>query len=828
MNKQDKKYIAIMILLVLLLGGFFFFSTYLFGSKTDWLDQHIVFPNYFRNLFYETSNLFPSFSMHLGSGQNIFHFSYYGLFSPIILFSYLLPFVSMQNYIMVTSLLGILVSMILLYNFLKSKLEPSTSFFCSLFYFFASPIIFHAHRHIMFVNYMPFLLLGLIGVDQYFNHKKTLCLTIGVLCMILTSYYYSIGGIVCLIIYGIYCWLQKNPFHIGKFLKDGIFFLLPILFGVLLSSFFLLPTAYGLLVGREGGTTQSILSLLLPNFQLNDVLYSSYSLGLTSILILSILYFLQEKKRENKWLGISFFILCFIPIVVYLLNGTLYVRTKVLIPFLPLALYLIGQFLQSILSGKFSLISFWILVIIFHIIVFISGFHSWIYYLDLVILISFIFLYLKYHQKYLIFIPILVVSIVSCLITNMEEGYVKNNYSVQTTKLLIQSIPNTTTLWRTSAQVNTLYGINQIYENHHLSTSLYSSISNPIYSDFYQHTFEHALPYRNRLILATTNNLLFQMLMGERYLVSSCERNYLGYIKLAEESNTCLYENENVFPLGYGSNQLLSETEFKTLFYPNRVEALLQTIVVPHNTTSKKSFESEMEPITFLTSQFQVGDGLEIEPTENGYMIDANKKSKIIYTLKQPLVNKLLLIDFEVTKEPSCKNGDLSITINGITNKLTCSSWQYKNENHRFAYVISENNLETLEITFGKGIYPLEDFHIYTLDYDLIKNNSETLYPFVVNLEHTKGDQIIGDITMKDDGYFVLSIPYDKGFYIHVDGEKIAYEKVNTAFLGFPLTEGNHHIEIVYEAPYFKIGKWISILTFVFYGIYGYIKKYFL
>lgn len=64
---------------------------YVFGSNLDWMKQHITFPDYFRNLFYETGDLFPNLALHLGGGQNIFYFAYYGLFSPIILLSYLFP-----------------------------------------------------------------------------------------------------------------------------------------------------------------------------------------------------------------------------------------------------------------------------------------------------------------------------------------------------------------------------------------------------------------------------------------------------------------------------------------------------------------------------------------------------------------------------------------------------------------------------------------------------------------------------------------------------------------------------------------------------------------
>ena len=58
---------------------------YIFGSNMDWMKQHSVLPDYFRNLFYQTGNLFPNFAPQLGGGQNIFYLAYYGLYNPFIL-----------------------------------------------------------------------------------------------------------------------------------------------------------------------------------------------------------------------------------------------------------------------------------------------------------------------------------------------------------------------------------------------------------------------------------------------------------------------------------------------------------------------------------------------------------------------------------------------------------------------------------------------------------------------------------------------------------------------------------------------------------------------
>ena len=165
--KKDKKYLIIYILITLgvLIG--FSCSNYLFGSNTDWLNQHTAFPEYFRKSFYTTHNFFPNFIFNLGSGQNIYNFSYYGLYNPLIIISYLFPMIKMQTYIIGVMLLVTLITTIMIYYFIKEKYDIKIAFISGLLYLLAAPILFNAHRHIMFVSYMPFLLLGLFGIEKY-------------------------------------------------------------------------------------------------------------------------------------------------------------------------------------------------------------------------------------------------------------------------------------------------------------------------------------------------------------------------------------------------------------------------------------------------------------------------------------------------------------------------------------------------------------------------------------------------------------------------------------------------------------------------------------
>lgn len=156
-----------------------------FGSDTDWINQHTVIPEYFRQLFYSTGNLIPNFALNYGGGQNIFNLSYYGLFSPLILPSYLLPFVSMKTYMTIVDFIVVVISGILFYRWLlNNKYNDTLSLVTSLVFVLSETLIFQMHRHIMFVNYIPFLIMGLMGVDRLFNDNKKGLLIIGIFLMI--------------------------------------------------------------------------------------------------------------------------------------------------------------------------------------------------------------------------------------------------------------------------------------------------------------------------------------------------------------------------------------------------------------------------------------------------------------------------------------------------------------------------------------------------------------------------------------------------------------------------------------------------------------------
>lgn len=819
MKKYDKNYLIIIIFCLIALY-LVIPENAIFGSRIDWVSQHIVFPDYFRKLFYSTGNLFPNFALSIGAGQNIYNFSYYGLLNPIMMFSYLLPFVSMKDYIIVTNVILYIFFGLTLYYFLKSKYRNNISLLTTFIILLAGPILFHFHKHFMFVDYLPFLMLGLIGTDQYFKNGEKNLLIISTFLLVMISYYYSVFSIAVLCIYALYKYLEKvDKITIKNIIVEAFKYLIPIFIGILMSSILLLPTMYVLLTGRGDATkTVDLITLIAPKFNISSILYDNYSLGLTAIAVLSLFYFVISKKRENKYLGIIFIIIISIPIFIYLLNGKLYFRNKVLIPFIPLFGLMIGNFINDLIDKKINLFKLLLFVVILIPVSLLCLYFNVGFYIDIIILLTIIYIYYKDHtNKIMLSIVLLIAPITTMFISNSGDLYVSDKSKIleqeKNDKKIKKVLSKETNLVRFNNLDDTLENVNEVYIDNYNQDSLYSSVSNPLYQKFYKKTFHNALSYRNNLVLAQNNDILFQMFMGVKYIYSSENILPVGYEKISDN----IYKNDNVKPMFFGTSSLTNRKIFDKLSYPYNVGTLLNSVVV--NNKSTKDITNGIQEIK-LDYSIDKQNNIKIEEKDSYIKIKSKDKGKLVLNLNKSLNKDILIIRVKLRDTPSCEKGDGVIKINGITNVLTCKEWMYKNRNKIFNYVISSNeDLNKLNIEFAKNNYIISDIKTYELKYDDIYDIKNNLSEFIVDKKNSKGDKIQGYIEMNDNGYFVTSIPYDKGFKVYVDNKVIKSEIVNTSFLGFKLNKGSHHIKIKYRSPWFNEGKYLSIIGCIFFII---------
>ncbi|MFR3811048.1 MAG: YfhO family protein [Ruminococcus callidus] len=144
-------------------------------------------------------------------------------------------------------------------------------------------------------------------------------------------------------------------------------------------------------------------------------------------------------------------------------------------------------------------------------------------------------------------------------------------------------------------------------------------------------------------------------------------------------------------------------------------------------------------------------------------------------------------------------------------NKLTDPQWKYQNQNNNFQYTISSDEpIQKLKLKFSAGDYVISQSAMYTMQYDTLHHAAEQLSPWELRHDNLGDDTMEGDIQVKEDGWFVLAVPYDTGFHVTIDGKDTAYYRTDKDFLGCPISAGSHSIRITYAAPLAKQGRWCS------------------
>lgn len=816
----------------------------IFGAKVDWLSQHSVLPDYFRQQFYATGKLFPEFAANLGGGQNIYHFAYYGLYSPLILPSYLLPFVKMSDYIMAVSITGLTASVLLFYYWLKSrKTDTGTAFILSLMFLLAGPMIGQYSGQIMFVDYMPFLCLALIGVDQYFEQEKSGLFTISVFLMIMTSFYFSIGGMLALVLYGLHRYFEQREecrVTVSTFLIDGLCFVRPMLLAVLMGSFFLVPTALALTGGRSKGQNISLASFFIPQITVERFAYSIYGIGLTTLVITVLLTGLLYRKVYEKVLTYGCVIVLAIPVFAYLLNGGLYIRDKVFIPFLPLLCYLISIYLEKCRKRELSFIAGIVPYIITTIFVYIArnqfvskGIGESIWKALLAESILFLICYVLYcamkrYYKETKEILMLALPSVICLAVTMNTFYqmkpdryvsrklYRDVVGEQNRQAVKEALKDDDGYYRTEqmgSDDENAADLNRIWDVDQNITSIYSSAYNPDYQTFRQKTFRLEEPFRNGMMQSVSKNPVFQRMMGVRYIVS--DSDVPGYTLVKKCGTTGIYQNKDAAPVMYATDRVMTEEEYKKLAFPYNQTAFLEYAVVgEHTESSDQNIMTAYKPVSMKKADAQ-----------DGWRIHAKKMKKTTFSIQQvqqktaqekKQENRILFLKFRV--DNAHPNKDVAVWINGIRNKLSAKDHVYYNENKTFTYAVPlKDGKDTISVTFGKGKYQLSHVQAYL---GSLPERSETLYQSEVQVDkkQTKDNVIQGMIQVKNNGWFITSIPYDTHFKMYIDGKETKIQKVNMAFLGCKIRRGKHEVKIIYHAPGTTTGKVLSLI-----GIAGFL-----
>lgn len=109
-------------------------------------------------------------------------------------------------------------------------------------------------------------------------------------------------------------------------------------------------------------------------------------------------------------------------------------------------------------------------------------------------------------------------------------------------------------------------------------------------------------------------------------------------------------------------------------------------------------------------------------------------------------------------------------------------------------------------------------FHAYYVDNEAFAKGYEKLKNSSLNYTNVTDTCIEGGFIANGTQLLMTSIPYDSGWTIYIDGNKIARDdivKIGDAFIGVNVTDGYHSLKMVYAPTGYKVGVLISLATAV-------------
>lgn len=775
----------------------------IFGFGSDWLSQHLPIAESLRWAMLEPGRLLPLY-IDLGGGSSAYDFAYYGLLRPDVLLGCLFPSVGMEYILGGYAVFELLLGGNLVYVWLRENCGQNEAgrraAFAGSVLYLAAGCFLHAHFQLMFVNYLPFLVLALIGVDRFIEKRRGLLLCVGLTLVYFHSFYYAPSCLCVACIYYLYRVRQTGAGQRGALaeespkratteaasrhgdLKTHGSFLLWILLSVGLAAILLLPTGLDILSTSKDAGSFAGSKMPLVNPKLDGLLYSPYGMGLTLIGLYALLCALG--KRRMRLPAVAVLAASLFPIIPFVLNGFLYAREKILIPFLLLVCLIFACICEEYFAGK-DVPKVWAGLLCLMPCLLLSGKYGIWKYIDWAVLMLWILgvrqgqrLRRPQHEKNRctrrLTAALLLIPCIFSFYLNAQSGYVSRS-EIQTgavSKAFNEADPqmDESDNYRFEILTDAFNLCNFLPGANAKRSSMYSSITQEDYAEFFYDGAKNAIPIQNRVALIPGQNVLFNYKMGVRYVLADRYAIPNGYQKISESGDYAIAENPHILPICYGTDKLVSFEE-----------------ILQRAERADKATEAEIQGKLRLSSR------------EVRVPLDFRGKIAILSFDVTPLSPRAVVID-----------------INGVRNKLSGSGAPYPNHNKHFSYVLS-GGTDGFLIQKNANEYRIENLTLSFLDEkELYNSGGEVWEPQMHASDAGKGQIFSGTINMKKDGYFATSYPYRKGYEVKVDGRAVSASeilKIDDTFLGLRLEEGMHEIEIRFVPPSYQTGLAISAIS---------------
>ena len=323
--------------------------------------------------------------------------------------------------------------------------------------------------------------------------------------------------------------------------------------------------------------------------------------------------------------------------------------------------------------------------------------------------------------------------------------------------------------------------------------------------------------------LGDINHYQFKNAVHDSSLAALCDVKYIltktndlkvdGYQFLREVGDIYIYRNEKTSSLGKFFTKTMEEQEFTAKRTQLDVEGLLSEVLVLDD--PDEEFDSGIRISDGQLKQYNkkhaadLIDYDKIDPSVcqiSGHEITAYDQHFIHLPVNQKLFGKYQRAKLEFT---------LTVDFPTYVEITTNDNRHYKvyvrkDEPKDITFnILPDTEKITIQINEGKVNAKLTNLAAYGYK-DAIAYNEEAK----IEITDPKRDSMLtGSIEVPEDGMVMLAIPFEKGWSVYLDGMKQEIKRADYGFIAFQTPEGSHEIKVVFEAPLFKTGVIVSMIS---------------
>lgn len=282
-----------------------------------------------------------------------------------------------------------------------------------------------------------------------------------------------------------------------------------------------------------------------------------------------------------------------------------------------------------------------------------------------------------------------------------------------------------------------------------------------------------------------------ESLLGVKYQITS-ERPKTGYIEGEKDNGLAIYKNKTVFPPAmFAGEEIFGITnkEYNTFRYQNEIFAGLS---------------DRMDEAVFIPEELVLKDVKNCKENEDGSFSAVNPKREAYVEYELAVKEE----GFRYLQYITAETSGVTAVVNGEERNLG----EQQNVAKRIGYITPQDTVLIRCYIGGEQPRSLDKVLVYHEKEDVLADYAAEVNTHRIEVTHEKDDEItiLCNNEKSDTAYLLLTIPYDAGWKITIDGEKRVADTALENFMVLAVEPGEHTIELQFVPQGLCLGLAVS------------------